>query len=118
MLNFKRLFKSFKCAFRGLFEVFKSEQNFRIQAAISLAVIFLMFYFRITAAEKVALLMLIIWVLVLELINSIFERLSDLLKPRIHAYVREIKDIMAATVLVVAAGAAVIGLLIFWKYIF
>jgi diacylglycerol kinase len=56
-------------------------------------------------------------VLVLELMNSIFERMVDILKPRIHHYVEDIKDIMAGTVLVASLGSALIGLLIFWPYI-
>jgi diacylglycerol kinase len=55
-------------------------------------------------------------VLVLELLNSMLERLVDLVKPRMHGYVRDIKDLMAAAVLVTAGFAAVVGLIILLPY--
>jgi diacylglycerol kinase len=62
--------------------------------------------------------MSIMAVLVLESLNTIFEHLSDILKPRLHDYVRIIKDIMAATVLITSLGALVVGIIIFWPYFF
>ena len=77
-----------------------------------------MFYLGLAKLEKVVLLIVIISVLVLEALNTIFEHLSDILKPRIHNYILIIKDIMAATVLLASFGAVIIGLMIFWPYIF
>ena len=116
MPSLKRLIKSFKHAFKGLFHVLKTEQNFRIQLIAALAVIILSIYFRVKPWEAVALILVILMVLVLELLNSIFERLVDILKPRVHYYIRVIKDIMAATVLLASLAAIVIGLIIFWPY--
>ena len=67
--------------------------------------------------ERVALLLLITAVLVLELINSVFERISDGLKPRLHPMVKDIKDIMAGAVFLSSLVAAIIGILIFWPYL-
>lgn len=55
--------------------------------------------------------------LVLELVNTIVERFADLLEPRIHPYVHVIKDLMAATVVVAAASAVIIGFMIFLPYV-
>jgi len=44
------------------------------------------------------------------------ERLADLMKPRMNAYVRDIKDIMAAAVLVASVFAVAIACLIIWPY--
>jgi undecaprenol kinase len=65
------------------------------------------------AEEWIVILLLVGSVLALEMINSIFERIVDTFKPRIHPAVRDIKDIMAATVLVASLIAAIIGLTIF-----
>ncbi len=118
MFSFKRLVRSFYYASKGLWRVIKEEQNFRIQIFIALIVLVLAIYFKIMAWQAVALILAIIIVLVLELINSIFERLIDILKPRVHPYVKTIKDIMAATVLIASLGSLVIGVVIFWSYIF
>lgn len=63
--------------------------------------------------ERILLLLIISLILVLELINATFEKMVDVLKPRIHSYVEIIKDLMAAAVLFASLGAAVIGLVIF-----
>jgi diacylglycerol kinase len=79
----------------------------------ALAAVGLLLLLDVPAFEAIVVLLLIAMVLVLELINSIFERLVDTFKPRIHPVVGEIKDIMAATVLLASVTAAAIGLVIF-----
>ncbi len=116
-IDSKRLVKSFRYAFRGFWFVFKNEQNIRIHLLISLAVIVLMLYFQVELWQAIILFLVIILVLILELINTIFEKLADILRPRIHFYVQVIKDIMAAAVLVASVGAVVTGILIFAPYL-
>lgn len=117
MLDIKRLSKSFKYSLTGLVKVFREEQNFRIHTAATLLVLFLAWYFQIQIWEFIVLLMLIGLVLILEIVNSIFERLLDLIRPRIHNYVEDIKDMAAALVFIGAALSVIIGLLIFLPYI-
>ena len=76
-----------------------------------------MLVFNLKSFEKAVLILVIVLVLVLELINTVFERVADMLKPRFHEYVEEVKDIMATTVFLSSIGAVLIGLLIFWPYI-
>ena len=109
--------KSFSYAAKGFVRVVREEQNFRVELVAAAAVIVLMFVFDMKPAERSILVLAIILVLVLELMNSIFERMVDLLKPRIHHYVEDIKDIMAGTVLVASLGSVFIGLLLFWPYL-
>lgn len=117
MVKIRQLKKSFSHAFKGLHSVASTEQNFRIQLIAAAAVVALMFILRLSTLEMALLTLAIMLVLVLELMNSIFERMADMLKPRIHHYVRDVKDIMAGTVLIASLGAFLIGLLIFWPYI-
>lgn len=109
--------KSFHYALKGLGLVFREEQNFRIQIIAALAVFILMFVLETKNWEKVALILVISFVLVLELINSIFERVVDMLKPRVHFYVEAVKDLMAAAVLIASLAALVVGLIIFIPYL-
>lgn len=115
--DFRRLGKSFRYAGRGIWYVFRNEQSFRIHLLASLVVIILMIYFRVTLWQAIILLLVIALVLVLELINTIFEKIIDILKPRIHYYAEMVKDIMAAAVLIASIGAVIIGILIFGPYI-
>ncbi|HLD61739.1 MAG TPA: diacylglycerol kinase [Patescibacteria group bacterium] len=114
----KNLGKSFKYAASGFAYVFKHERNFRIQVVAAVLVIMLMIVFPLRTLERIALSLVITFVLVLELINTIMEKIVDILKPRIHHYVEIIKDMMAAAVLIASVGALVVGLLIFWPYLF
>lgn len=116
VVDVRKLGKSFRYAARGFWYVFKNEQNIRLHMLISLGVIVLMIYFQVSLWQAIILFMVIMLVIVLELINTIFERIVDILKPRIHYYAEVIKDIMAATVLVSTIGAVVIGILIFAPY--
>lgn len=116
MVSLHRLLQSFRDALRGVVYVFKNEQNFRIQFVIALLVIAAVIYFPLHSWEVVLLVLLMVMVLTMELLNSAVERLSDLLKPRLHHYVGTIKDMMAAAVLITSLGALIVGVIIIWPY--
>lgn len=113
MFHLRKMIQSFKYAFKGLILIFKEEQNFRIQIAAAAVIFILMFALKIRNWEKVALILVITFVLVLELINSIFERVVDMMKPRVHFYVEAVKDIMSAAVFLASLAALAVGLIIF-----
>lgn len=117
MFSFKRLLDSFRYAARGLRSVWRNEQNFRLQSYSAVVVIVAMILFRITIAEAIILTMMIVFVLVLEVVNTIFEKFVDILKPRLHMYVEVIKDMMAAAVLLAAVGAVIVAAMVFVPYI-
>lgn len=117
MFSPARLGQSFRYAWQGLRHVWRYEQNFRVQCLIAIVVIIGMLLFRVTLGEAVILTMMIIFVLVLEVINTIFEKFVDILKPRLHMYVGIIKDLMAAAVLLAAVGAVAVALMVFIPYI-
>ena len=112
-MNFGRLKQSFVDAGRGVFYVYKNEQNFRLQLLTAIAVLLLSFVLQLNREETVIVLFLIFLVLGLELLNTVLEKFLDLLKPRLHYQVKVLKDITAAMVLLASFGAAIIGLVIF-----
>lgn len=117
MIRFKELTRSLRHAARGIWVVYQTEQSFRIQMFAAVIVVIGAIGFRISSGEWKLILLLISAVLVLELVNSVFERIIDTFKPRLHPAVRDMKDMMAAAVLVVSLVALVIGLLIFIPYL-
>lgn len=117
MIKIKRLFKSFKYAFRGLFKTLREEQNLQAQSALGLIAVLLGWYFKIQAWQWAVLALAIGLVILMEIINSAIERITDVLKPRIDNYVKEIKDIMAAAVMLASILAIIIGLIIFLPYL-
>ncbi|NCF75480.1 MAG: diacylglycerol kinase [Xanthomonadaceae bacterium] len=114
--NFKRAVKSFIYAFRGLKSVWKSEQNFRFHSITAILVLSLALILHIKRIDFIIIILLIGLVLILELVNTIFEKLIDILKPRIHEYSKEIKNISSAVVLLAAFVSVIIGIIIFCPY--
>jgi diacylglycerol kinase len=118
MQRFDQFKSSFFNAYRGLRYVIWHEKNFQTELAVAVLVIMAMVYYRVTRPEMIVLFMVIMLVLIMEILNTIMERVVDILKPRIHPYARVIKDLMAASVLLSATLAVIIGLIIFIPYIF
>jgi len=113
----KNIFLSLRNAWRGTWTVLVQEPAFKYMAAAALLVIGAMLYFPTSRTEKAVLLVMIFSVLGLELINSVMERFLDFLQPSHDPRVRIIKDLLSAFVFLIALGAAVIGILIFWPYL-
>jgi diacylglycerol kinase len=116
-MSLRRLLKSFSDAARGLRYVFKSEQNFRIQALLGVLVLIAAVYFPLRNWEVILLILLILLVLLVEILNTAFEYFSDLLKPRLHHYVHVVKDIMAGAAMLTSAVALMVGVIIFYPYL-
>lgn len=112
-LNPIRIIKSFKYAIKGIVYTFKEEQNFRFHIISAVFVFALMMILDTSLLEKAFLIFLIGLVVIAELINSIFERIVDIIKPRLHPYAKTIKDMTAAIVLIAAIVSFVCGLIIF-----
>ncbi len=117
MMKNKKLSDGFKAAFDGFKETLIHERIFKVMLLIAVLVVAAMFYFPTGPLEKVVLLAAIFSVLVLELVNSVAERITDFLRPEHNEQAKLVKDLMAAIVLLASIGAAVIGLIIFAPYI-
>lgn len=109
-MSFNQLSRSFQDAFRGLIYTFRYEISFRIQTAAAIIVLFFAFYFPLRIYEKVVIILLVALVLILELINSVLERIIDLFQPRLNHVTKIVKDIMAGAVLL----AAIVSVVIAW----
>ena len=116
MKQLNRLIKSIRFASRGIAIAFQ-EQTFKILVGAAGGVVVLILLLPLRQWEVIIVLMLVTLVLVLEVLNSVFERIADMVEPRIHSYVKEIKDLMAGAVLIAAIASAVIGILIFYPYL-
>lgn len=114
--SIKKFIRSVVNASRGIKYAAK-EQNFKIQIIISIIVIFFAQYFDLRVLEKVALILIIVFILVLEILNTVFERVTDILEPRVHPYAKIIKDMMAAAVMISSIGAIIIAVIIFSPHI-
>jgi diacylglycerol kinase (ATP) len=107
------MFNSFKYAFRGILDALKSETNLKIHFIISIVVILLAIYLEFSALEFTVLFLTISLVIILEFINTVVEKLSDIVHPDKSEKVRIVKDISAGAVLIGAVASIIIGVFLF-----
>ena len=117
MRQIVRFKKSFKFALRGLSILWRNEPNFRWLIIIAAAILLLTFYLKVDRSDAIVIILVITFVLTLEIVNTVVERLLDMLKPRLHTYAESIKDLTAALVLLGSIAAIVIGILVFYPYV-
>lgn len=109
----KKLRNSFKYAFEGIEEAWRTEQNLKIHFVIMALVIIAGFIFKISAMEWIVCLLLFAIVISLELINTAIETTVDIAMPDINEKAKYAKDIAAGAVLFSAMISVIIGLIIF-----
>lgn len=112
-----RFFNGFRFAWNGIVVAFKEQPNLKLHVLIACVVVVAGLYFRITDTEWAVLIICISLVIALELINSAIEYLVDLVTLERRPLAGKIKDIAAGAVLVTAIGAAVVGVVVFYKYV-
>lgn len=113
-----KFLRSLKNAVKGILSVAREEMNFKIQLTIGLVVFVLMIVLPLAPWERILLILMVSAVLVLEILNTAFERISDALKPRLSPVVKEVKDMMAGAVLLTSITAVLVATLVFWSYLF
>ena len=108
---------SFRHAFRGLGLLIQNEANMRIHLVLTAVVIAAGILLHISFAEWLIIILTIGFVLVAESLNSAVEKLCDLISPEKNSRIKNIKDMLAAGVLISSLAALIIGLLIFLPHI-
>lgn len=106
------MIKSFLNAFRGVRDALKSEHNLRIHFLVSVLIFVLAYFLKFSVIEFAILTLTVFFVIVLELINTIIEKVMNIVSPKISEEVRIIKDISASVVLFGAICSIIIGILL------
>ena len=109
----RKFIRGFGYAFNGLLHACKTQLNFRVHLICALIVVLLGYVLNLSTAEWLWIALAIGLVLVAELLNTAIELLVDLVSPEYNKKAGLIKDMCAASVLVTAVTALIIGLLIF-----
>lgn len=109
----KRLRHSFHYAFSGMADMLRQEPNARIHCIITVLVVAAGFFFRISAAEWIGVVLSVGLVISAEAFNTALERLADVVQPERDERIRDVKDLAAAAVLLCALAAAAVGAIIF-----
>lgn len=101
----------FGFAWAGIVAAWRREVSFRIQICIALILPVVLLLLRPPTVWWALCVMAAMGVLAAELFNTAFAALIDHLHPAIHPAIKFAKDCAAGAVLIVSAGALVIGIL-------
>lgn len=104
--------QSFRHAFRGWFYALRTQRNAWIHSAIATIVFILGIWLRLSPLDWAVIILTIAMVFAAEFMNTAIEAVVDLASPETHPLARIAKDVGAASVLVAALAAILIGLLI------
>ena len=113
MQELKKRINSFKYAFEGIIMTIRSETNMKIHLFVMLLVIVAGVVLKLSAAHWKICIILFSLVIAGELFNTAIEAVVDMVMPEFHPKAKIAKDAAAGGVLVLAIGAAIIGLMIF-----
>ncbi|QIY89570.1 diacylglycerol kinase family protein [Chryseobacterium gallinarum] len=109
---------SFLNAFRGVFVMIKTERNFQIELMAFFINLFLIFYLQLSGTDAALILIVSFAVLSAEIFNTAIERICDIIQPDFDKRIGFIKDIAAGAVVLMAIVSVIVGILVYWKYIF
>jgi diacylglycerol kinase (ATP) len=109
----KRLIRSFGFAFKGLGYATTTQPNFRVHLVLAFIAVLLGFLLHISFNEWQWIMLAIAFVLVIELINTGIETLTDLVSPGYHEKAGRVKDVCAGAVVIAAIFALITGCAVF-----
>jgi diacylglycerol kinase len=112
-----KFFRSFRHAVDGIRTAIATERNFRFELVLAVASVVLALILPLSVAERAIVFLTIGIILSLELLNTAFEHLMDVLNPQYHEDVKKSKDIAAGAVLLASIAAATVGLVVFVPHI-
>ena len=115
--SYRKLFRSFRYAFRGLVRLIRTEQNAQIHFTVAVLVGIGAYAFHLTRVEATLVFFAVALVFAIEITNTAIEKLLDLVHPESHSQVAYIKDALAGAVLISATIAAVVGFLTFYPHV-
>ncbi len=118
LLKPTRFIESANCAIEGIIYAARTQKHMRRHFVAALAVLLAVLLLRVSALEFTLLVISVCFVLCAELLNTAIEVVVDMVSPGFHPLAKTAKDVAAGGVLVAAIGAAVMGYLILFRYIF
>ena len=112
-MKIRKLLKSFYHALQGWGHLFREQPNAWVHLTISVCVVLAGFFFQLTNAEWLWIIIAIGSVFSAELMNSAIEETVNFISPGFDKKAGKIKDLAAGAVFVTAIAAAIIGVIIF-----
>ncbi|OJG45904.1 diacylglycerol kinase [Enterococcus hermanniensis] len=99
---------------QGIRTVFQEERNMRAHVVFGLMAILVAFLLRVSVLELLWIFLAVFLVWIVEIINTIFENVVDMVTDfHFHPIGKKIKDMAAGAVLVTSLFSAIVGAIIF-----
>jgi len=111
----KKLIDSFNAAIEGFFYAFLSQRNMRIHFLTAISILLLAIYLNFTRVELMLLCITASLVLITEMLNTSIEIILDKVSRKYAHWVRRVKDVAAAAVLVASINALIVGYFLFFR---
>ena len=111
----RKWIQSTNYAIDGIIHAAKTQRHMRYHLYAAILVLITSFVLGLSWYEFVVLVLLSIVVLSVEMINTAIEAITDAIFKEYDVKAKEIKDIAAGAVLIIALGAAVIGYIILYE---
>ena len=102
-----KLLLKFRYAFRGISFVWKTQKSFRIQCIIGIIANLILWH--------PSVIIVTIFILSLEIINTVIERICNFINPKYNKAIEIIKDISAGSVFLACFGAIIYGLILLYE---
>lgn len=105
----KSFLDSFRHAFQGVATAFKEERNMRFHIFSAIVVIICSYFLSLSINEWLWIILIIFLVIIMEIINTVIENITNLISPNYNLLAKKIKDMAAAVVLITSFMALLIG---------
>lgn len=109
----RSLFESLRYAWRGVREVYASENNVRRESLLFAAAFLLAVILGLPISHLAIILLISALIICLEFMNTALESIEDIIWPEYREAVRRSKDVAAGAVLVASMFSLVIAVLLF-----
>jgi diacylglycerol kinase (ATP) len=116
-MNIKKSIRSFRPAFKGIYETILEGNNMKIQIIAGIVAIAISLLLHISKIEFIIILICIGLVWSAELFNTALELIVDKITKEQEEWARKTKDASAGAVLILALMALVIGIIIWLPYL-
>ncbi len=108
------MIRSILNAFRGLWWGFYTKKNLTILLLAGIFVFPLLFWLKIPVKDFALVMFFCINIIIIEIINTGLERLSDVVDPKYNRQIGIVKDIAAGAVLLASISAIILGFMVVW----
>jgi undecaprenol kinase len=115
--NYRKFFRSFHYALRGLVRLIKTEQNAKVHLVATILVGIGCIAFRLTHTDVAVVFFSVVLVFAVEIINTAVEKLLDVVHPENHDQIGFVKDALAGSVLIAALIALGVAFFVFYPYV-